>query len=93
MLTGLRGTVVVRTEGATLAVAAGEVASFAPTGGYELLNDGPGPASVLFSTPSANDLPRLVPATGVAAESLAYDTSGPLRLVSMRARRAAEKVR
>lgn len=92
LLTGLRGTVTVSTQSGAMAITAGEVATVERAGEYELLNDGHGPASVLVSAAAQQDLP------GVAHQdradgATAYDTSGPLRLVTMRARRTAARAR
>jgi transcriptional regulator with XRE-family HTH domain len=94
LLTVLRGGVTVHTRLATLGIAAGDVATLEPAGEYELLSEGPGPAQVLVSGQSPAELPRIVNAgPGATAHEPAYDTTGPLRLVSMRARRAAGKAR
>jgi transcriptional regulator with XRE-family HTH domain len=85
----LRGKVSLQTESGSLLVSPGDIARVS-SGHYLLTNEGPGPALVLVSARSAGALP-LVAADRPQRDRRNVDAGGPLRLVAMRARRAAEK--
>jgi DNA-binding XRE family transcriptional regulator len=92
LVSGLRGTVQLRTRETTISISAGDIAEALPGGEYELVNQGYSPATVLVSATAAEDLPR-VGGRSPVADAISYDAAGPFRLVTMRARRAAERVR
>jgi transcriptional regulator with XRE-family HTH domain len=93
VVTGLAGTVAAGTTAPSSSVELmpGEVASLEPEGSYELSNRGSGAAVVLVAAPTTAELPELVRAAPARPEL--YDNVGPLRLVTMRARRAAQRSR
>ena len=92
LVAGLRGTARVEASATEINVGEGEVAVLGPAGEYFILNDGPVAAAVLISAPSAAELPEIVRAAS-GGQTTEYDTAGPLRLVTMRARRAAMRLR
>ncbi len=86
----LRGKLSLRAESGSLKISAGDIARVS-SGHYLLANEGPGPASVLVSARSAGALPQVALVESSQRGRGNIDAGGPLRLVAMRARRAAEK--
>jgi transcriptional regulator with XRE-family HTH domain len=92
LVAGLHGSARIEASAAEISIGEGEVAVLKPAGEYFLLNDGPVAAAVLTSARSIDELPELVRASS-GGPPTEYGTAGPLRLVTMRARRAAERLR
>ncbi|HET9493258.1 MAG TPA: helix-turn-helix transcriptional regulator [Chloroflexia bacterium] len=93
VVTGLAGTVAATatTDPRAVEISAGDVAILEPDGAYEMSNQGSGAAVLLVAAPTPADLPEVVRAAPAGPEL--YESVGPLRLVTMRARRAAERSR
>jgi transcriptional regulator with XRE-family HTH domain len=93
LLTMISGAATLRTEVESFPLAAGDVALLERPGTYNLQNEERKITVVLLSVPTTRDLPDVVRTTVTLPERQSYDSGGPLRLVSMRARRSAETVR
>jgi len=97
-ITGLRGSGEVQVHSGSQSIGAGEVAIVEHDGDYRLLNEGAVPAVLLLVAASIEQLPRisLIRRQELDSPRIAFpasDNSGAMRLVNMRARRAAERAR
>ena len=89
----LRGKVSVDLPGAAFEASDGDIVRVESAGTYQLKNIGTGPALALVSAPTIDALPSLVDPPESGRSALTFDATGPLRLVAMRARRAAARAR